>query len=138
MTTHGPEAPVQLRVQSLRRYPVKSMLGEDVTEMIVDERGADGDRRLALVDAATGRVASAKQPRLWRMLLRLSASGDVGRVHIQLPDGADVAADDPDIDELLSRLVGRPVRLISERPQGATLERPDPEKVLELGVDAEV
>jgi uncharacterized protein YcbX len=96
-------------VESLRRYPVKSMLGEVVTRLFVDERGADGDRRLALVDTATGRVASAKHPRLWRSLLQFTASGDVGRVRIQLPDGASVAADDPGIDELLSRLVGRSV-----------------------------
>ncbi|MBO0863686.1 MAG: MOSC domain-containing protein [Mycobacterium sp.] len=127
-----------MRVESLRRYPVKSMLGEVVTEMFVDERGAEGDRRLALVDAATGRVASAKQPRLWRRLLQFTASGDAGRVRIHLPDGASVAADDPAIDNLLSGLVGRSVRLVRKRPQGAALERPDPEQVLELGVDAEV
>ena len=127
-----------MRVESLRRYPVKSMLGEILTTMFVDERGADGDRRLALVDAVTGRVASAKQPRLWRTLLQFTASGDAGRVRIQLPEGTSVAADDPGIDELLSRRLGRPVRLVSRRPQGAALERPDPEKVLEFGVDAEV
>lgn len=127
-----------MRVQSLCRYPVKSMLGETVTEMFVDERGADGDRRLALVDAATGRVASAKQPRLWRRLLQFKASGDTGRVRIHLPDDTCVAADDPGIDELLSGLLGRSVQLVGQRPQGATLERPDPEKVLELGEDAEV
>lgn len=127
-----------MRVETLRRYPVKSMLGEIVTEMFVDERGAEGDRRLALLDAETRRVASAKQPRLWRKLLQFTASGDAGQVRIKLPDGATVAAADPDIDELLSQLLGRPVRLVSQRPAGATLERPDPEKVLELGEDAEV
>lgn len=127
-----------MSVEGLRRYPVKSMLGEAVRELFVDESGAEGDRRLALVDAATGRVASAKQPRLWRTLLQFTASANAGRVRIQLPDGASVAADDPGIDELLSGLVERPVRLVSKRPQGATLERPDPEQVLELGLDAEV
>jgi uncharacterized protein len=138
MVLMGTDATVQMRVESLRRYPVKSMLGETVDTMFVDERGAAGDRRLALMDAETGRVASAKQPRLWRRLLQCSASGDTGRVRIQLPDGTSVAADEPGIDELLSRLLGRPVRVISQRPRGAALERPDPEKVLELGVDAEV
>lgn len=127
-----------MRVGSLCRYPVKSMLGETVTSMFVDERGAEGDRRLAVVDAVTRRVASAKQPRLWRTLLQFTAGGDAGRVRIRLPDGTTVAADDPGIDELLSRLLGRSVRLVSQRPRGATLERPDPEKVLELGLDAEV
>ncbi|WP_425175118.1 MOSC domain-containing protein [Mycobacterium sp.] len=138
--THGRdhEDPVQMRIASLWRYPVKSMLGEVVTTMFVDQQGAEGDRRLALVDTVTGRVASAKQPRLWRELLHFSARLDGGRVRIEAPDGRCVSADEPGIDELLSRLLGRPVQLISQRPHGATLERPDPEKVLELGLDAEV
>jgi MOSC domain-containing protein len=127
-----------MRVESLHRYPVKSMLGETVNGMFVDERGAEGDRRLALVDAVTGYVASAKQARLWRGLLKCTASTGTGRVSIGLPDGINVAADDPDVDELLSALLGRPVRLISKRPHGATLERPDPEKLLELGLDADI
>jgi uncharacterized protein YcbX len=130
-------ARVQMRVQSLHRYPVKSMLGETVDSMFVDESGAQGDRRLALVDAETGYVASAKQARLWRGLLKCTADSGAGRVNIGLPDGTSVAADDPDVDGLLSRLLDRPVRLISKRPRGATLERPDPEKLLELGLDAE-
>jgi uncharacterized protein len=127
-----------MRVESLRRYPVKSMLGESVESLFVDERGAEGDRRLALVDTATGHVASAKQARLWRGLLKCTANGDAGRVSIGLPDGTKVAADDPGVNELLSRLLGRAVRLVSKRPDGATVERPDPDKLLELGLDAEV
>jgi hypothetical protein len=77
------------------------MLGEVVPSMFIDQRGASGDRRLALVDSETDRVASAKQPRLWRKLLQFTASGDAGRVCIRLPDGASIAADDPGIDEVL-------------------------------------
>ncbi|EUA35378.1 MOSC domain protein [Mycobacterium xenopi 3993] len=97
MTTRGPhsDGAVQMEVHMLYRYPVKSMLGESLASMFVDECGAAGDRRLALVDAVTGRVASAKQPRLWRQLLQFSASWDTGRVRIALPDAASVAADDP-------------------------------------------
>ena len=131
-------AAVQMRVESLRRYPVKSMLGETVDSLSVDEGGAEGDRRLALIDTETGHVASAKQARLWRGLLKCTAKADTGRVSIGLPDGTNVTADDPGVDDVLSRLVGRPVRLVSQRPDGATLERPDPEKLLELGLDAEV
>ncbi|BCO36000.1 molybdenum cofactor biosysynthesis protein [Mycobacterium heckeshornense] len=127
-----------MEVHMLYRYPVKSMLGESLASVFVDECGADGDRRLALVDAVTGRIASAKQPRLWRQLLQFSASWDTGGVRITPPGAASVAADDPGVDDLLSGLLGRAVRLISGRPRSATLERPDPEKVLDLGVDAEV
>src|ERR1700739_31681 len=103
-------ATVQMRVKSLRRYPVKSMLGENVNSLFVDEGGAEGDRRLALGDVVTGHVASAKQARLWRGVLRCTASAGTGRVSIGLPDGTNVAADDPEVDELLSRLLERPVR----------------------------
>ncbi len=132
----GDPAP-QMRVASLLRYPVKSMLGETVTSLFVDEGGADGDRRLALIDVVTGHVASAKQARLWRGLLQCTARADAGRVNIGLPDGTKVAADDPGVDDVLSRLTGRTVRLVRQRPDGATLERPDPERLLELGLDAD-
>lgn len=127
-----------MRVESLRRYPVKSMLGEAVDSLFVDEAGAEGDRRLALVDTETGHLASAKHARLWRGLLKCTASAGSGRVRIGLPDGTSVTADDPGVDDALSGLLGRPVRLIRKRPEGATLERPDPEKLLELGLDSEV
>ncbi|HEY2100024.1 MAG: uncharacterized protein QOC83_21 [Pseudonocardiales bacterium] len=127
-----------MQVVTVRRYPVKSMLGETVQSIAVDERGAEGDRRLALVDVATGRVATAKHPRLWRGLLQFAATGGPGRVRIQLPGGGTVAADEQGIDELLSGLLGRQVHLASERASGAEVERPAPEDVLEHGVEAEV
>ncbi len=61
-------------VTTLRRYPVKSMLGEDLDTSDVSHRGLARDRRLAVVSRRTGKVASAKYPRLWRDLLTLSAS----------------------------------------------------------------
>jgi uncharacterized protein len=61
-------------VAVLRRYPVKSMLGEELPGCDVTGRGLAGDRVLGLVHRGTGKVASAKNPRLWRSLLRLSAA----------------------------------------------------------------
>ena len=55
-------------VTRLRRYPVKSMLGEDAPRSAVDAAGLTHDRRLALVHTGTGKVASAKNPRTWRAL----------------------------------------------------------------------
>jgi uncharacterized protein YcbX len=52
-------------VSELWRYPVKSMRGERLTESEVTEAGLVGDRAYALVDAETGKVCSAKHPRLW-------------------------------------------------------------------------
>jgi uncharacterized protein len=61
-------------VAVLRRYPVKSMLGENLQGSDVTGRGLAGDRALALVHRETGKVASAKNPRLWRGLLKLAAT----------------------------------------------------------------
>ncbi len=73
-----------MRVESLCRYPVKSMLGETVDSLCVDARGAERDRRLALLDETTGHVASAKQARLWRGLLQCTARTEAGAVRIAL------------------------------------------------------
>ncbi|MFI6157765.1 MOSC domain-containing protein [Kitasatospora sp. NPDC051170] len=119
-------------VERLRRHPVKSLLGEDVRESAVDGRGLAGDRARALLDVTTGRIASAKHPRLWAGLLRYTAVTVDGGVSITGPDGR--AVDETDLSEAL----GRKVALIAERAPGASVERSVPEEVLAHGIDAEV
>ncbi|WP_030454125.1 MOSC domain-containing protein [Herbidospora cretacea] len=123
-------------VVALRRYPVKSMLGEDVEAAAVTEQGVEGDRVAALLDVATGMVASAKHPRLWRDLLGFAARWDDGTTLIRLPDGRTVGADHA--GDAVSRALGREVRLLTTRPEQATVVRPDPEAVMDAGVDADV
>jgi uncharacterized protein YcbX len=127
---------MEMTVLALRRYPVKSMLGSEVDVARLGPGGVDGDRALALIDTGTGRVATAKHPRLWRSLLQCSAVPDGDAVTITLPDGRSVPAGDA--DGPLSEFLGRPVRLARERPPGAEVERPDPEDVLAHGVEAVV
>ena len=122
----------------LRRYPVKSMLGEDLPGCAVTARGLTGDRVLALVDRETGKVASAKYPRLWRGLLRLQAAGAAPAVKVTFPDGTVLAGSDPGIDALLSEFLARPVTLAASPPPGATLDRADPDEVLRAGIQARV
>lgn len=57
---------MDMTVLALRRYPVKSMLGVDVDHVLLGSGGVDGDRALALIDTDTGKVATAKHPRLDR------------------------------------------------------------------------
>jgi uncharacterized protein len=129
-------------VARLRRYPVKSMLGEDVDASTVSRHGLAADRRLALVSRRTGKIASAKYPRLWRDLLTMSAAADDtarhGAVRITLPEGKAIWSTDPDVDEVLSALLGEPVMLTAVPPLGASLDRAIPEAVLRHGVAAEV
>ena len=56
-------------VVSIWRYPVKSMLGEELNSSYVTERGLVGDRAYALIDKETGKVVNAKNPRKWEKLL---------------------------------------------------------------------
>ncbi|MFC7716926.1 MOSC N-terminal beta barrel domain-containing protein [Nonomuraea recticatena] len=104
-------------VEVLRRYPVKGLLGEEIPAVDVAATGLTGDRGLALVDAETGKVASPKNPRVWRGMLALSAAIDSGGVRVSLPDGESVRAGDPHVDEVLSRALGRKVTLTSTPPR---------------------
>ena len=117
------------RVVTIRRHPVKSMLGEEIEAGELTPRGLLGDRAYALVDAESGRVASAKDPRRWPNLFDFHAAfigpaGDdraPGPVRITLPDGGTLATDDgAEVDARLSEAVGRPVRLARSALDGAT------------------
>ena len=127
-----------MQIAKMWRYPVKSMLGEEIGEIGFGASGLDGDRRFALIDDVTGLVATAKHPRLWRDLLKFSATADGGGARITSPAGWTVDAEDPAADGLLSTALGRAVRMSAERPEAATVERPEPEDVLAQGVEAEV
>jgi hypothetical protein len=92
---------------------------------------------LALVHRETGKVASAKNPRLWRDLLRLAAASGPD-VKIAFPDGTTMASTDPGIHAALSEFLGHPVTLTAAPPPDATLDRADPEQVLRDGIEAPV
>jgi uncharacterized protein YcbX len=48
-------------VAELWRYPVKSMRGGTVSQLLITDRGSVGDRAWALRDPVNGRIASAKR-----------------------------------------------------------------------------
>src|SRR5262249_38389659 len=62
------------RVVGIWRYPVKSMVGEELNATVMTDRGLLGDRAFALVDEQTGKVASAKNPRRWPNLFEFRAA----------------------------------------------------------------
>ncbi len=106
-------------VVSLWHYPVKSMMGEELDAAEVTEHGLLGDRTYVVVDGATGKIASAKQPRKWGQLFNCHAafvqSPEVGAklpaVQITLPDGTVMSSGQEDRNEVLSRAFGRDVTL---------------------------
>jgi MOSC N-terminal beta barrel domain len=61
-------------ITAIWRYPVKSMTGEELDASAVTEQGVLGDRAYALIDAETGKVASAKNPKRWPNLFQCHAA----------------------------------------------------------------
>jgi uncharacterized protein len=106
-------------VVSLWRYPVKSMMGEELNATEVTERGLLGDRAYALVDSSDGKVATAKNPRKWPRLFDFRANfiaparaaAKVPPVRIALPNGNTVTSDQGDLNQILSKAVNREVTL---------------------------
>src|SRR5881296_1884953 len=105
------------RVVSLWRYPVKSMMGDELNATEVTERGLLGDRAYALVDGFDGKVASAKNPRKWPTLFDYRAtfieppriSANVPPVRIALPDGTMATSQQSDLNQILSKALNRKV-----------------------------
>ncbi len=126
-----------MTIAALFRYPVKSMLGESLTRAVLDERGIVGDRAYAVLDVESGIVASAKVPKRWAKLLEFSAAfagepvpGEAAPpVIITFPDGSTRRSDDDGIDQALTDVLGREVKLITTPPDGVAFE--------ELWVDIE-
>ena len=117
-------------VVSLWRYPVKSMMGEELNASEVAERGLFGDRVYALLDPSTEKVVSAKNPKKWAKLFDFRAAfveppriGErIPMVRITLPDGTIVTSGQDDIEPVLSKVLGRDIRLMSTAPENPSLE----------------
>ncbi|MFY1699302.1 MOSC N-terminal beta barrel domain-containing protein [Solwaraspora sp. WMMA2101] len=123
-------------VRQLSRYPVKSMLGENLDRAYVNEAGIAGDRAFAVLDCVTGKVASAKNPRLWRDMLTVRSTllppdaAGTPAVRLIMADGTTgtvTVTGRP--DPALSTLLGRDVRLLDRAAPGTTIERMDPDQV---------
>jgi uncharacterized protein len=117
-------------IASLHRYPVKSMMGEDLDAAYLTPRGLLGDRAYALCDSETGKVVSAKNPRKWPDMFRhhaayvaVPAAGlEMPPVRVTFPDGATALSSSPDFSPALSAKLGRAVELLARPPRDPQLE----------------
>ncbi len=115
--------PPRARITQLWRYPVKSMLGEQLTTADIGEHGITGDRSFALVDAETGKVCSAKRHDLWGALFSMRSTLERdGVARVTLPGGTEHTTDDPHLPAALSDILGRTVTVSSTAPKGAMIE----------------
>src|SRR5438309_6276861 len=123
-------------IRALWRFPVKSMLGEELDASDLSEGGVVGDRAYAIRDRETGKVASAKHPKLWPDLLACRAAfvepprpGDeLPPARIELADGTSVLTDAADVDAVLSLFYGRDVELARAAQNGYTIDQYHPDE----------
>lgn len=114
-------------IAAINRYPVKSMMGEELNAVLVTGAGLAGDRAYALVDG-DGHIGTAKIQRKWAPLFRSRArylaepNGDLEPAEVTLPDGARLMTDAPGIEDRLSELLGFGAKLITDKPPDLKLE----------------
>ena len=122
-------------IRTLWRFPVKSMLGEELDAADLTKGGVVGDRAYAIRDTETGKVASAKHSKRWPNLLDCRAAfveppgpGDeLPPVRIELADGTSVLSDAADVDAVLSRFFGLDVELARAAQSGYTIDQYHPD-----------
>jgi MOSC domain-containing protein len=122
-------------VKELWRFPVKSMKGERLEAAELTAAGVVGDRAYALVDASTGKVASAKSVKQFLGILDCGAAfveppqpgRELPAVRITLPDGKSVTSDSADADRALSSFFRRDVKLARTAPPDFTIDQYHPD-----------
>lgn len=116
-------------IKMLRRYPVKSMAGEDLDEVFISYSGLMGDRVWAFVDEANKSnfpwMTAREQRELVlfkpRFVEPLASQKQYPRIEkykvfVKTPDGAEFAIDDPALKKILEEKSGRKLYLrFSER-----------------------
>lgn len=110
-----------MRIDSLWRYPVKSMQGERCAALELGPGGVAGDRDYGVFDVGSATVISAKRD---GRLLEASATMSSGELRVAVPGGRPLPPGVA-LDDHLSTWLGRPVRLVQASTLGlATFESP--------------
>ena len=81
-----------MKISTLWRYPVKSMMGEELNGTNISLGGVVGDRAYALIDTSNNNVISAKNPKKWPNFFDFHAAystpnDTASAVWINLPNG---------------------------------------------------
>lgn len=95
-------------VLNIYRYPVKSMMGESLSEANIEEAGIPGDRSWAVRDEKRGGIRGGKKI---PQLMTLAAQSGPTAPLIMAPDGDSASASSEHINEWLSGKLNHPVTL---------------------------
>jgi uncharacterized protein YcbX len=95
-------------VLNIYRYPVKSMMGESMSEVNIGETGIPGDRSWAVRDEKRGGIRGGKK--IPQLMMLAAQSGPTAPL-ITAPDGDSASASSEHINEWLSGKLNHPVTL---------------------------
>ena len=98
-----------ITITEIHRYPVKSMLGETPSEVLVSERGIQGDRAWATRDEVRGGIRGAKK--LPQLMLFGARSIDGNTSEITAPDGSTCLTSSDEVNRWLSEKLDHSVTL---------------------------
>lgn len=109
-------------IESVWRYPAKSMMGDAFPSLPAGEHGVVGDRAWAVRDEVRGGMRGAKKiGGLMRLHARYveepQSGGSPPPIEVTAPDGQQVRSDDADADEWLSAFLDHQVTLWPLRPK---------------------
>ena len=119
-----------LSVESIWRYPVKSMAGEELKSVFVSEKGLIGDRVYAFVNEESNRAAVVRK---WaenflnyhpHFVSEPHPNSPVPPLQIVMPSGETLTTDNVDLEERLSAVFERKLKLMSTAPPGLLIEVP--------------
>jgi len=117
-------------VQSIWRYPVKSMAGEQLQSVMVSDRGIVGDRVYAFVNEESNRAAVVRK---WaenflnyhpHFVSEPTPEAEVLPLQITLPSGETLSSDSTELEVRISEVFERKLKLMSSAPAGVLIEVP--------------
>ena len=117
-------------VESIWRYPVKSMAGEKLQSVFVSNKGLLGDRVYAFVDEASNRAAVVRKwaENLLNYHPHFASEPDpslpIPPLHIVMPSGETLTTANSDLEERISAVFERKLKMMSTAPSGLLLEVP--------------
>ncbi|MCQ6275919.1 MOSC domain-containing protein [Bacillus sp. V3B] len=128
------------KVASIWRYPVKSMIGEELNACEITEKGLLGDRAYGVIDNETDKLANAKNPHKWPNMFQYRANfidppqkdAAIPPVRITFPDGRSIISTDDEKNKLLSTSFNRNVHLSTPSSMDVQFEGYIPEEIEEL------
>jgi uncharacterized protein len=103
-------------VREIRRFPVKSILGESLSSISIDKRGLFGDRLWAIKNRS-GKFGSGKTTRRFQQmngLFNYKARYEGTALVLTMPDGTDYRCGDAAVNEALTKQLGFQVTLAKE------------------------